>query len=153
MLCTVGPCVQDTGAGGRALAFMQTAWLEQELRCRVDRSETPFLIVAVDAPLYSEDGPSVDAAALRGTLEPLLLRHSVDAVLAGHAADFEVTLPLSFGQEDSCKGVVYVTSGMGSGAADGPVGFTALEALNATHFGISQVRARACGAVACADAV
>lgn len=109
VLCVYGSCLS-----GSALSPAQVAWLEQELACRVDRTATPFLIVALHPPLYhSSTIHRGDADGVRGALEPLLLRYGVDAVLAGHVHAFEATLPIAAGVVSECEGTVHVTVGTG----------------------------------------
>jgi hypothetical protein len=116
-LCVHGPCVSGVGASA-AIDPEQRAWLEQELGCRVDRTVTPFLVVALHTPLYHSNAAHVvesDPAlsALRAWLEPLLLRYGVDAVFAGHVHAFEITKPIVYGDVDYCEGIRWVTLGTG----------------------------------------
>ena len=78
-------------------ASAQYAWLEADLAA-VDRSITPWLIVTAHRPMYvsstNTGSPSSDmdvAALLRAELEPLLLKHRVDAFFAGHHHSQQMT--------------------------------------------------------------
>jgi 3',5'-cyclic AMP phosphodiesterase CpdA len=84
------------GPGSRT----QWEWLDDNLAS----STSQWRIVALHHPLYSsgEHGSSVGA---RARLEPILTRHRVDLVLAGHDHHYERTHPQD--------GITYVVSGGG----------------------------------------
>lgn len=105
------------------LGVLQSAWLVQELACRIDRKLTPFLIVALHPPLYHASASHIGeqlTADVRSWLEPVLVRWRVDAVVGGHEHTFEVTKPIAFGvpQPICGGGIPHVTVGTG-GAYDG----------------------------------
>jgi 3',5'-cyclic AMP phosphodiesterase CpdA len=79
----------------------QLAWLEQALRSSTD----DWKICAFHHPLYSDGrthGPSLE---LRVLLEPILVRHGVDAVFSGHDHIYERLQPQ--------KGIQYFVTGAG----------------------------------------
>uniref|UniRef100_A0A7N0T7D1 Purple acid phosphatase n=1 Tax=Kalanchoe fedtschenkoi TaxID=63787 RepID=A0A7N0T7D1_KALFE len=67
----------------------QTEWLEKELP-KVNRSETPWLIVLVHSPWYnSYNYHYMEGETMRVMYEPLLVQHRVDLVFAGHVHAYE----------------------------------------------------------------
>ena len=93
------------GAGVKAAASIapgseQLRWLEKDLKGSTARWKIVFLHV----PLYTcrKHG---NHEKVRKSLEPLLERHGVDVVFAGHNHHYERSRPV--------KGVTYVTVGMG----------------------------------------
>ena len=91
----------------------QWDWLDTALA----EASGQWKIVALHHPLYSsgKHGSTVDA---RERLEPILRRHKVDLVLAGHDHDYERTHPI--------HGITYVVSGGGCKTTKvGRSGFTA----------------------------
>ncbi|XP_068652916.1 purple acid phosphatase 2-like [Aristolochia californica] len=67
----------------------QQVWLEQELP-KVNRSETPWLIVLVHSPWYnSYDYHYMEGETMRVMFEPLFVKHKVDLVFAGHVHGYE----------------------------------------------------------------
>ena len=79
----------------------QLAWFEQALRSSTDDWKICFF----HHPLYSDGlkhGPSLE---LRVMLEPILLRHGVDAVFSGHDHIYERLKPQ--------KGIHYFVAGAG----------------------------------------
>ena len=136
-LCVYELCTREEQAapGGRThsadessepspLGPSQSAWLEQELACRVNRTLTPFLVVALHPPLYHASASHIGEALtsrVREWLEPLLLRWRVDAVVGGHEHTFEVTAPMAFGTPvPTCEGgITHVTVGTGGAFGGG----------------------------------
>jgi predicted phosphodiesterase len=78
----------------------QWEWLDDTLAT----STNQWKIVALHHPLYSS-GRHGSTVGARERLEPILVRHHVDLVLAGHDHDYERTHPQ--------HGVTYVVSGGG----------------------------------------
>ncbi len=76
---------------------VQRTWLAEGLAA----SQAPWKVVVLHRPLYSLGWPS---PTLRSLLEPLLLRHGVRLVLAGHDHQYA---PLE------AKGLLHVTTGGG----------------------------------------
>jgi 3',5'-cyclic AMP phosphodiesterase CpdA len=94
----------------------QWEWLDDSLAS----STSQWKVVALHHPLYSSGhhGSTLDA---RERLEPILVRHHVDLVLAGHDHNYERTHPQ--------QGVTYVVSGGGcKTTAVGRSSFTAASA-------------------------
>lgn len=78
----------------------QTAWLEADLAA-VDRSKTPWVIVAGHRPWYlssSDDGTI--CSMCKDVFEPLLVKHNVDLVLSGHSHVYERQSPIANGHID-----------------------------------------------------
>ncbi|GLT42831.1 hypothetical protein SLA2020_168120 [Shorea laevis] len=69
----------------------QNLWLEKELQ-KVNRSETPWLIVVVHAPWYnSYNYHYMEGESMRVVFESWLVKHKVDVVFAGHVHAYERT--------------------------------------------------------------
>ncbi|KNA08031.1 hypothetical protein SOVF_166400 [Spinacia oleracea] len=67
----------------------QYKWLEEELP-KVDRSETPWLIVLVHSPWYnSYNYHYMEGESMRVMYEPWFVEHKVDIVFAGHVHAYE----------------------------------------------------------------
>ncbi|KAK8562979.1 hypothetical protein V6N12_011041 [Hibiscus sabdariffa] len=67
----------------------QYEWLEQELS-KVNRSETPWLIVLVHSPWYnSYNYHYMEGETMRVMYEPWFVQHKVDVVLSGHVHAYE----------------------------------------------------------------
>lgn len=98
-------------------ASAQWTWLDDALAS----STSQWKIVALHHPLYSSGhhGSNIEA---RQVLEPILVRHHVDLVLAGHDHDYERTLPQ--------HGITYVVSG--GGCKPTPVGRSSFTAAAAS---------------------
>ncbi|MER3536360.1 MAG: acid phosphatase [Thermus sp.] len=77
----------------------QRSWLERAL----SESQAPWKLVLLHRPLYSS-GLHGGSRSLRSALEPLLLRHRVALVLAGHDHHYERLL---------AKGLVHLVTGGG----------------------------------------
>ncbi len=69
----------------RSLDPVQLRWLAAELR----RSETRWKICYLHHPLYTSGRYGSSAAAIRASLEPLLVAGDVDVVLSGHEHFYE----------------------------------------------------------------
>lgn len=81
-------------------SFTQSEWLDDELAS----SANQWKMVLLHHPLYSS-GQHGSTLRARERLEPILRRHHVDLVLAGHDHDYERTHPQD--------GITYVVSGGG----------------------------------------
>ncbi|GLT86181.1 hypothetical protein SLE2022_043370 [Rubroshorea leprosula] len=69
----------------------QNLWLEKELQ-KVNRSETPWLIVVVHSPWYnSYNYHYMEGESMRVVFESWLVKHKVDVVFAGHVHAYERT--------------------------------------------------------------
>lgn len=100
----------------------QADWLDKDLAA----TKLPWKIVYMHKPMYSSGEHGSDTR-LRAKLAPVLQRHGVQLVLAGHDHDYERTIPQN--------GVAYVVTG-GGGIGTRPVGkssFTAF-ANDVIHF-------------------
>ena len=100
----------------------QADWLDKDLAA----SKLPWKVVYMHRPMYSSGEHGSDTT-LRGKLAPVLQRHGVQLVLAGHDHDYERMIPQN--------GVNYVVTG-GGGIGTRPVGkssFTAF-ANDVIHF-------------------
>jgi 3',5'-cyclic AMP phosphodiesterase CpdA len=94
----------------------QLRWLETELKA----SGSDWKIVFFHHPLYSSGGTHGSDYQLRAQLEPLFLKHGVDAVFSGHEHFYERIKPQ--------KGIYYFTSGGAAKLRDGDVKKTELTA-------------------------
>lgn len=102
----------------------QHDWLLKDLQT-VDRSRTPWLIVAFHIPFYTTSvahpgaGHSMDEAdAMRRAMEKVLLDNQVDIILDGHIHMYERTYPV-FDLAKRCDGPVHIMVGDG-GNREGP---------------------------------
>jgi hypothetical protein len=117
-------------------------WLLADLAA-VDRSVTPWLVLAIHRPLYeTEQYPSDFAVAngLRAILEPTLLKYRVDAVLAGHYHSFLRTCAVANGTCVKTGGVVHYTTGAAGASLDhAPLypGYDYVEKYDGDHYGYS----------------
>uniref|UniRef100_A0ACD5U7H2 Uncharacterized protein n=1 Tax=Avena sativa TaxID=4498 RepID=A0ACD5U7H2_AVESA len=68
----------------------QWAWLDEELRLRVDRKVTPWLVVLMHSPWYNSNGYHyMEGESMRVQFERWLVDARVDLVLAGHVHSYE----------------------------------------------------------------
>lgn len=90
----------------------QYTWLQQDLS-RVDRSQTPWLIVTFHVPWYSTNTHHYgEAAQMMADMEPILVTAGVDVAVSGHVHSYERSLPVSNGTYDPC-GIVHLVVGDG----------------------------------------
>ena len=94
----------------------QLQWLEKELTA----SGSDWKIAFFHHPLYSSGGTHGSDFQLRAQLEPMFLKHGVDAVFSGHEHFYERIKPQ--------KGIYYFTSGGAAKLRDGDVKKTDLTA-------------------------
>ena len=87
----------------------QIKWLEEELK----KSGEEWKIVFQHHPLYSSGGRHGSDAALRETLEPLLVKYNVSVVFAGHDHFYERIKPQ--------KGIVHFVIGSAGKLAPGDI--------------------------------
>ncbi|XP_037469951.1 phosphoenolpyruvate phosphatase-like [Triticum dicoccoides] len=67
----------------------QYKWLKKELK-RVDREETPWLIVLMHVPMYSSnDAHYMEGESMRVAFEEWFIKYDVDLVFAGHVHAYE----------------------------------------------------------------
>jgi hypothetical protein len=85
----------------------QYVWIQHEL-ASVNRSLTPWVIVAGHRPMYSSDA-STDSGPLQEILEPLFVEYKVDVELAGHMHCTEFTAPVAF-NKPNMSGVTNTTA-------------------------------------------
>jgi 3',5'-cyclic AMP phosphodiesterase CpdA len=79
----------------------QYKWLEAEFP-KVNRSETPWLIVLMHAPWYnSYNYHYMEGETMRVMYEPWFVKYKVDLVFAGHVHAYERTVPISSSNETS----------------------------------------------------
>jgi Calcineurin-like phosphoesterase len=94
----------------------QLQWLEKELTA----SGSDWKIAFFHHPLYSSGGTHGSDFQLRAQLEPMFLKHGMDAVFSGHEHFYERIKPQ--------KGIYYFTSGGAAKLRDGDVKKTDLTA-------------------------
>jgi hypothetical protein len=106
----------------------QAQWLDEDLAA----TSLPWKVVYMHKPPYSSGGHGSDTS-LRKALEPVLVKHRVQLVLAGHDHDYERMLPQ--------QGVHHVVTG-GGGVGTRPVGESAFTAFSedVIHFMVAEVR-------------
>jgi 3',5'-cyclic AMP phosphodiesterase CpdA len=105
----------------------QARWLDEDLAA----TSRPWKIVYLHRPPYSSGDHGSDTA-LRAALEPVLVKHRVQLVLAGHDHDYERMHPQ--------QGVQHVVTG-GGGRGTRPVGTSAFTAFSeeVIHFVYAEV--------------
>jgi len=77
----------------------QLAFLDADLSS-VDRSVTPWLIVAGHRPWYSNGPSSVPCTACQAAFEPLLYKYGVDLAAFGHVHNLQRFVPMVNGTVD-----------------------------------------------------
>ncbi|KAL2012586.1 hypothetical protein VTN00DRAFT_111 [Thermoascus crustaceus] len=79
----------------------QLNWLQQDL-ASVDRSKTPWVVVAGHRPWYisATNRSSTVCEDCRKVFEPIFLKYSVDLVLSGHVHAYERNAPISYTNPD-----------------------------------------------------
>jgi hypothetical protein len=87
----------------------QLAWIDEALK----QSRDEWKVCFFHHPLYSNAGRHGGNVALRVALEPLLLKHGVDVVFAGHDHVYERLKPQ--------KGITYFVSGSGGKLRKGDI--------------------------------
>jgi len=79
-----------------AIYTPQYVWLQEELP-KVNRSETPWLIVLMHTPLYnSYNYHYMEGESMRVVFEPWLVQYKVDVVFAGHVHAYERSVSLAY---------------------------------------------------------
>ena len=97
---------------------IQIAWLERDL-ASLNRSATPFVILGIHRPIYTstQGGFRIpETLGMQATLEPLLLRHRVQMVAAGHYHQYERSCRIAKSKcvsSLSVNATVHVTVGIG----------------------------------------
>ena len=109
---TIGPvhvAVLDSYAGW-AVGTKQADWLAKDL-ASVDRSATPWVIVAMHAPWYSSYYKHYKTVeCMRIALEPIMVEHGVDLVFAGHIHAYERSHRTVAWKPSAC-GPYHITAG------------------------------------------
>ncbi|GFZ08732.1 purple acid phosphatase 22 [Actinidia rufa] len=90
----------------------QYKWLEADL-AKVNRSETPWLVVLLHAPWYNSNAAHKgEGDSMRKAMEEMLYKARVDVVFSGHVHAYERFTRVYGNKADPC-GPVYVTIGDG----------------------------------------
>lgn len=71
----------------------QYKWLQHEF-ATINRTKTPWLILAGHRPMYSSDRDT-DSGPLQMYIEPLIIKYKVDLELSGHMHCTEVSAPVN----------------------------------------------------------
>ena len=95
----------------------QMQWLEKELAA----SGSDWKIAFFHHPLYSSGGTHGSATVLRDQIEPLFVKHGVNAVFTGHEHFYERITPQ--------KGIAYFVSGSSAKLRAGDIGESPLKAV------------------------
>lgn len=94
----------------------QYTWLQHELS-KVNRSVTPWLLVAFHCPFYTTfrgHENEKQAMAMKEAMEPLFVQYGVNFVVAGHDHGYMRTYPLYQGSVDETgQAPIYLTLGAG----------------------------------------
>ncbi|KAI3443536.1 hypothetical protein Pfo_000201 [Paulownia fortunei] len=112
----------------------QYNWLQQELP-KVNRAETPWLIVLVHSPWYNSNNYHyMEGESMRVMFEPWFVQNKVDIVFAGHVHSYERSERISNVQYNITNGLsapikdtsapVYITIGDGGNIEGLANGFT-----------------------------
>lgn len=84
----------------------QLWWLKKELK-RIDREETPFVVIVAHKPLYCSKNSlssmimavcGLQASVMRKTFEKIFVNHGVDLGIFAHIHLYERTLPVKYGE-------------------------------------------------------
>lgn len=98
----IGP---DEPAGGNensgpfGIMNQQVDWLEKDL-ANVDRTVTPWIVVAGHRPWYASNANTSSCWACRDAFEPLFYKYGVDLVLSGHFHAYDRSAPTYQGMAD-----------------------------------------------------
>ncbi|ODQ76018.1 hypothetical protein LIPSTDRAFT_1422 [Lipomyces starkeyi NRRL Y-11557] len=113
----VGGSEFDNSGPFNATLNAQTTWLEADLKS-VDRSKTPWIIVAGHRPWYLSHANASGTIcwSCKDVFEPLLIEYGVDLVLSGHSHVYERNAPLNNGvvdpnELDNPSAPWYITNG------------------------------------------
>ncbi|KAJ8098545.1 Metallo-dependent phosphatase-like protein [Lipomyces tetrasporus] len=113
----VGGSEFDDSGPFNATLNAQTTWLEADLKS-VDRSKTPWIIVAGHRPWYLSHANASGTIcwSCKDVFEPLLIEYGVDLVLSGHSHVYERNAPLNNGvvdpnELDNPSAPWYITNG------------------------------------------
>lgn len=114
--------VHFVGLDTEQLYAEQIAWLDRDL----SQNERPWVVAYLHRPPYSS-GAHGGSSAVEAAFVPILERHQVPVVFAGHDHDYERTMPIN--------GVTYIITGGGGKSARsvGSSWFTA-HSEEALHF-------------------
>jgi len=98
---------------------LQHDWLLEDLKT-VDRSRTPWLIVAFHVPFYNtmKHHGTEESDPMRRAMEEIFYKNKVDIILDGHIHMYERTLPM-YNLTEDCAGPVHFMVGDG-GNHEGP---------------------------------
>lgn len=97
----IGGSEEEGASPVNATMNAQTDWLEADLAA-VDRSKTPWVIVAGHRPWYLSKKNVTGSIcwSCKDVFEPLFIKYGVDLVLSGHAHVYERLAPLADGKID-----------------------------------------------------
>lgn len=105
MLCSYA----DFGNGS-----LQSEWLRKDL-LKIDRAKTPWVLAVWHTPWYTSNHhhPMTEGAAMRESMETMMMEAGVDLVFNGHVHAYERTKPVYKLEVDEAHGIPYIVIGDG----------------------------------------
>lgn len=90
---------------------LQYEWLSKYLAKRINREETPWVVVTLHVPMYTSSTDAIyEGELMRQSVEPLLYQYGVDIVVNGHIHAYERSIPVYNLTRNPC-GTVHITIG------------------------------------------
>ncbi|KAG7372889.1 calcineurin-like phosphoesterase [Nitzschia inconspicua] len=96
---------------------VQYTWLQTVLQTEVDRTISPWLIVAFHCPFHTTfrgHNHEINSQIMKEAMEPLFLKYNVNVVFSGHQHSYVRSHPMRYGQVDTDgRSPIYMTVGTG----------------------------------------